>query len=242
MSVAGETLSWSELAGKADALGARISGAPAIAVCGEATIDTVIAVVAGLRAGVPVVPVPADAGPMERDHILRDSGATIVIGDPDWPEVELERIPVRSPGGLAGRLGSDGGRRPGTDHVHVGHHRAAEGRRDPARAIAAGLDGLADAWGWTPDDTLAHGLPLFHVHGLILGVLGALRVGSKLVHTGRPTPERYAAAGGTLYFGVPTVWGRVAASPSMRRRCRRPGCSCRGAPLCLCRCSTCCVN
>ena len=51
------------------------------------------------------------------------------------------------------------------------------------------------------------------MHGLILGVLGALRVGSKLVHTGRPTPERYAAAGGTLYFGVPTVWGRVAAAP-----------------------------
>ena len=24
----------------------------------------------------------------------------------------------------------------------------------PRRAIAAGLDGLADAWGWTPDDTL----------------------------------------------------------------------------------------
>ena len=81
------------------------------------------------------------------------------------------------------------------------------------RAIAAGLDGLADAWGWTPDDTLVHGLPLFHVHGLVLGVLGALRVGSRLVHTGRPTPVAYAAAGGSLYFGVPTVWGRVCAEP-----------------------------
>ena len=55
-----------------------------------------------------------------------------------------------------------------------------------------------------------HGLPLFHVHGLILGVLGPLRTGSRLVHTGRPTPEAYAAAGGTLYFGVPTVWSRIA--------------------------------
>jgi fatty acid CoA ligase FadD36 len=83
----------------------------------------------------------------------------------------------------------------------------------PRRAIAAGLDGLADAWGWTPADTLAHGLPLFHVHGLILGVLGPLRIGSRLVHTGRPTAERYAAAGATMYFGVPTVWHRVVASP-----------------------------
>ncbi len=87
----------------------------------------------------------------------------------------------------------------------------------PRRAIAADLDGLADAWGWTPDDTLVHGLPLFHVHGLILGVLGALRVGSRLVHTGRPTPERYAAAGGSLYFAVPTVWSRVVAEPDAAR-------------------------
>jgi len=82
------------------------------------------------------------------------------------------------------------------------------------RAVAAGLDALADAWAWTPDDTLVHGLPLFHVHGLILGVLGPLRTGGRLLHTGRPTPQAYAAAaesGGSLYFGVPTVWSRVAA-------------------------------
>jgi len=72
-------------------------------------------------------------------------------------------------------------------------------------------------WGWTPDDLLVHGLPLFHVHGLILGVLGALRVGSRLHHTGRPTPEAYAAAGGTMYFGVPTVWSRVCADEPCAR-------------------------
>ena len=71
-------------------------------------------------------------------------------------------------------------------------------------AVNAGIDGLADAWDWTAEDVLVHGLPLFHVHGLVLGVLGALRVGCKLIHTGRPTPEAYAAARGSLYFGVPT--------------------------------------
>jgi fatty acid CoA ligase FadD36 len=85
-------------------------------------------------------------------------------------------------------------------------------------AIAADLDGLAAAWEWTADDTLVHGLPLFHVHGLILGVLGALRVGSRLIHTGRPTPGAYAAARGTLYFGVPTVWSRVCAEPAAARQ------------------------
>ncbi len=83
------------------------------------------------------------------------------------------------------------------------------------RAVAADLDGLAEAWQWSPGDTLVHGLPLFHVHGLVLGVLGALRVGSRLIHTGKPTPQAYAAAEGTMYFGVPTVWSRICAEPTL---------------------------
>ena len=90
-------------------------------------------------------------------------------------------------------------------------------------AILADLGALADAWAWTPDDVLVHALPLCHVHGLILGMLGPLHIGSRLVHTGRPTPESYAAAaqnGGTLFFGVPTIWGRVAADPASARAMR----------------------
>ncbi|WP_024442950.1 AMP-binding protein, partial [Mycobacterium sp. UM_WGJ] len=82
------------------------------------------------------------------------------------------------------------------------------------RALAADLDALAQAWQWSPDDVLVHGLPMYHVHGLVLGLLGSLRVGNRFVHTGKPTPEAYAAAGGTLYFGVPTVWSRVVADAS----------------------------
>jgi fatty acid CoA ligase FadD36 len=48
----------------------------------------------------------------------------------------------------------------------------------------------------------------------VLGLLGSLRVGNRFVHTGRPTPRAYADAGGTLYFGVPTVWSRVVADPT----------------------------
>jgi fatty acid CoA ligase FadD36 len=56
------------------------------------------------------------------------------------------------------------------------------------------------------------------VHGLVLGVLGPLRIGSALRHTGRPHPAGYAKAvqetGGTLLFGVPTVWSRICADPA----------------------------
>ena len=106
------------------------------------------------------------------------------------------------------------------------------------RAIAADIDALAAAWQWSADDTLVHGLPLFHVHGLVLGLLGSLRIGNRFVHTGKPTPAGYAAARGTLYFAVPTVWSRVVADRRRGRRCRRRGCWCPAVRRCRCRCST----
>lgn len=217
ITVDGASLRLGDLAASADHLAARIVGADAVAVPGAPTLDTVLAVVAAIRAGVPAVPVPIDAGPVERGHILRDSGASLVLGTPDWPEIELTRIPVdaRGPaGGSAPSLGVDDDAATALIMYTSGTTGLPKGVVVSRRAVAAGLDGLADAWGWTPDDHLVHGLPLFHVHGLVLGVLGALRVGCRLTHTGRPIPERYAAAGGSLYFGVPTVWHRVAASPS----------------------------
>ncbi len=213
VTVDGQSVSFEQLAGRADALAAAISDATVVAVPGTPTLDTVIAVVAGLRVGVPVVPVPADAGPMERAHILLDSGASVIAGAPDWPESELPRVPIPV-GGEPWGWGAVGDAAPALIMYTSGTTGLPKGAVLSRGAIAADLDGLADAWAWTADDTLVHGLPLFHVHGLVLGVLGALRAGSRLVHTGRPLPERYAAAGGSLYFGVPTVWSRIVADPS----------------------------
>ncbi|HTU02669.1 MAG TPA: AMP-binding protein, partial [Candidatus Sulfotelmatobacter sp.] len=81
------------------------------------------------------------------------------------------------------------------------------------RNAAFDLDALAHAWGWTLDDVLVHALPLFHVHGLVLGVLGSLRVGGVLRLLARFTPEGICAAmgaGGTLLFAVPTMYHRLA--------------------------------
>ncbi len=210
VSVAGESLSWAQLSSRANGTAARMMGAHAVAVDARPTLQTVIAVAAGLAAGVPIVPVRPDAGPVEREHIIRDSGAVAVLGAADWPDVPLPRIKLAAGGNP---LSEPSGDAAALIIYTSGTTGAPKGVVLSRRAIAAGLDGLADAWGWTPDDTLVHGLPLFHVHGLVLGVLGALRVGSRLVHTGRPTPGAYASAGGTLFFGVPTVWGRVCAEP-----------------------------
>lgn len=216
--VAGTSLSSEQLVSAALAFGARLSGPEPVAVHAIPTAETVVAVVGGLLAGVPVVPVPPDAGPGEVAHVLRDSGASAWAGPRpdgvDLPVVPLD-LAASAPSGASPDL-------PAADATSLilytsGTTGAPKGVELSSGAIAAGLDGLVDAWQWSEEDTLVHGLPLFHTHGLILGVLGALRVGSRVRHTGRPTPEAYAATPGSMYFGVPTVWSRVAAAPEAAR-------------------------
>src|SRR4029079_14785353 len=76
------------------------------------------------------------------------------------------------------------------------------------RNIAANLDMLARAWAWTGDDTVVHSLPLFHIHGLVLGLFGSLRRGGALRWVPRFAPDDLAAAlaehAPAVLFAVPT--------------------------------------
>jgi fatty acid CoA ligase FadD36 len=224
LTVGDVSLRRAELFGAAASVAEQVRGAPVAAVHAEPAAQTVVAVVGCLLAGVPLVPVPPDSGPKELAHILADSGASVWLGAAGTAPDGLDAVPVD----LAARSGTSWST-PGPSATAMimytsGTTGSPKGVVLSHRALVAGLDGLAEAWAWTADDVLVHGLPLFHVHGLILGVLGALRVGSPLVHTRLPRPAGYAAAatehGGTLFFGVPTVWSRIAAEPDCARALR----------------------
>src|SRR5246500_5636651 len=214
----GAVLSRSDLVGAATSVAERVAGARRVAVLATPTASTVLAITGCLIAGVPFVPVPSDVGVAERRHLLTDSRAQAWLGPvPDEPE-GLPHIPVRLHARSWHRYPEPSPDAPAMVIYTSGTTGLPKGVQLSRRAIAADLDALAEAWQWTADDVLVHGLPLFHVHGLVLGLLGSLRIGNRFVHTGRPTPAGYAQAraeaGGTLFFGVPTVWSRVAGDES----------------------------
>ncbi len=92
--------------------------------------------------------------------------------------------------------------------------------------VLATVTGLLAAWSWERADVLLLTLPLFHVHGLIVGLLCALAAGATVdlrrkfdaaavvdEIVGELASE---AAGPTLFFGVPTMYVRLV--DELRRR------------------------
>lgn len=214
LAVGDRELTYARLASAAGALGSKLAGAGRVAVWAEPSLETCVAVVAALCCGVTVVPVNPRVGARELKHIVEDSRPAMVVGGPGegpGPLSSLERLDVD--------LEAAGELLPGPDPEAPAFILYTSGTTGPPkgavlsrRAVAFDLDALASAWEWTPDDVLVHGLPLFHVHGLILGLVGPLRVGGTLRHTGRFSPEGLAAglhAGGTMVFGVPTMYTRI---------------------------------
>ncbi len=220
----GAVLSRSDLVGAATSVAERVAGAERVAILATPTASTVLAITGCLIAGVPFVPVPSDVGVAERRHMLTDSRVQAWVGSAPDDREGLSHIPVRLHARSWHRYPEPSPDAPAMFIYTSGTTGLPKGVQLSRRAIAADLDALAEAWQWTADDVLIHGLPLFHVHGLVLGLLGSLRIGNRFVHTGKPTPAGYAQAGaeagGTLYFGVPTVWSRVVADESAARALR----------------------
>ena len=195
VTVGDDRLAGAELSRAAAAFAQRVAGAHRVAVIATPSLQTIVAVAGALSAGCTVVPVNPASGSGEREHVLADSGADVVI---DPAEVDLQErsdwrpddVPVHSAALIVYTSGTTG---------------APKGVLLSRRAVMACLDGLAAVWEWSAHDALAHALPLFHVHGLVLGTLGPLRHGSRLVRTTRLSH----VSGATMYFAVPTMWSRL---------------------------------
>src|SRR4051812_42549679 len=214
-------LTYAQLAGAAAAVASAVAGRERVAVFAESRLETCVAAVGALAAGVPFTPVNPKAGERELEHIVSDSAPALVLtaSGVELPGAlgAVERVDVdvdaRGDGGFSSSAAGDD-EAPAVVVYTSGTTGPPKGAVLPRRAIASNLDALADAWEWTGDDVLAQALPLFHVHGLILGVLGPLRLGGSVHHLGRFDSAAMAAelkGPATMMFGVPTMYHRLAA-------------------------------
>lgn len=200
------------------ALAERIGEARRVAVWATATPETCAAVLGGLAAGAAVIPINPKVGERELDHIVSDSRPDLLLAEPgfqppaQFAEVPMHEVDMAASGGeLPAEPDSD---EPAFIVYTSGTTGAPKGVVLPRRALSANLDALAEAWQWTGSDVLVHALPLFHVHGLILGTLGPLRLGGTVHHLGRFSSAAAAeelAGPATMMFGVPTMYQRLAA-------------------------------
>jgi len=213
-------LTYRDLAGAATVTADRLHGAGRVAVWAQPTLELVIAVVGALAAGVAVVPINPGLGPRELGHIVDDSAPERFVASSDVeapaelrgvPRIDVDRKAASGAGEpLPDRLADD-------DVAFVmytsGTTGPPKGVQIPRRAVTSNLDALAEIWKWTADDRLTHALPVFHVHGLVIGLLGPLRRGGHVEHAGRFSPQALAGAlnrGATMMFGVPTMYSRIA--------------------------------
>ncbi|MET0909994.1 MAG: AMP-binding protein [Ilumatobacteraceae bacterium] len=231
-----ETAGWltaGDLLARSARVAGRLAGAglrrgERVLLSGPATNEFVIVHVAAMRSGLVVIPVNSSytarelaalietarpAGAILGAPGLRDAARAVdpdlVIVDvdvdlPEHPAPELDVVTAADPALLPYTSGTTG--RP--KGVLLSHGN-----------LLASAEAIRLAWRWTDADRLILALPLFHVHGLGVGLHGTLLAGASAILHDRFDPEQVlaAAADATMFFGVPTMYARLVDADGVER-------------------------
>jgi malonyl-CoA/methylmalonyl-CoA synthetase len=187
------------------------------------SVPALAAHVGALRAGLVVVPANTAYTERELAHIVADvrpsaavverpeqagwvrraaPGPLVVVG----PEVDL-------PEGDAGALDTAGPDDPALICYTSGTTGAPKGALLRHRNLLSATESVRLAWRWGPEDRLVHCLPVFHAHGLCVGVYGTLCAGASAVLLPGFDPATVAGEvldeKASLFFGVPTMYHRL---------------------------------
>jgi malonyl-CoA/methylmalonyl-CoA synthetase len=210
----------------------------------ESSLGLVVAHVAALRSGIVVVPANTAYRERELAHVVTDSRPkAALLDDPDrarWvaaaasrtvlvgPDVEL---PDRDPASLDAASADT----PALIGYTSGTTGSPKGAVLTHANLLAGSEAVGLAWRWTAADRLVLALPLFHVHGLCVGLHGTLLAGASAVLLPRFEADAVLDAanthGASLFFGVPTMYLRLARSPRAAELGRLRLCVSGSAPL-----------
>lgn len=179
-----------------------------------------------LRSGLIYLPLNTAYGHQELDHFLSDAGATLLVVEPNKTsehrhrEVKVVSLGEHSSGSLsslAAASPSDPNIEPRTENdiaviiYTSGTTGLPKGAMISHGNLISNGETLLKAWGWSAEDVLLHTLPVFHVHGLFVGLHLPLLAGTPILfHSSFSTKTVLAALpSATVFMGVPTYYTRL---------------------------------
>ncbi len=212
-----------------------------VAIFAETRPELIAVFIGHLASGVIHVPINTRYKAGEARHILEDSGAVaVLVGDEGEECNEVLReilrmsrpprlkhvialadaVPLPLPSSPSKQIfpSSSESEPPADNDVAMliytsGTTGQSKGVALSHRALEANTRAVMDLWRFSELDRLVLALPLFHVHGLCLGVAGALVKGFTLLLEERfdaaRAVEAFARESATAFMGVPTMYVRL---------------------------------
>jgi len=195
------------------------------------SLAAVVANVGALRAGLVVVPANTRYTERELAHIAGDARpAAAVVDDPvraRWlAGLPGPAVTVFAPEEFIAPGPDAGATTTALDAAHTdapaliaytsGTTGAPKGAVLSHGNLLANSESVAITWRWSAEDRLVHALPVFHGHGLCVALYTTLLAGASAVLLPSFDPASVLDAAAThrasMFFGVPTMFHRLAAS------------------------------
>jgi len=192
-----------------------------------------------LRAGLVYLPLNTGYQRSELDYFFGDAEPRVIVCGPE----NLGLVATLARGATVLTLDAHGGelmdravahagafdtvRRAPDDLAAILYTSGTTGRSKGAmlthRNLASNALALVEAWGFTRGDVLLHALPIYHVHGLFVGIHCVLLSGAKMLWL--PKFDVHEVVGllprATVMMGVPTFYTRLLDEPSFTREACR---------------------
>jgi malonyl-CoA/methylmalonyl-CoA synthetase len=208
-----------------------------VILCGNNSLDFVVAYLGILRSGGVVVPTSADLTEPELRYLAQDSGAAYALAQGDalgrLASISRKDTQLREVVAIGGKTTSDvlslqkaisegEPLEPGeASDNHVAMLAYTSGTTGQPKGVPlthanllSSMRAAMRAWRWDTNDVLVHALPFSHQHGLG-GVHMTLLAGSRAVVHSRFDPARLCATieseRATVLFAVPAIYEKLAA-------------------------------
>ncbi len=203
--------------------------------CGNNSVNFIVAYVGILRAGAVVVPAGPSLTMHELRHFIEDSGASSALAEGDaldrlrsiaeddghleqimaLQRAEEDDLPTLERAISEGEP-LDVGEAAGDDVAMLAYTSGTTGEPKGTPLthtnLLASLRGVMWAWQWSEDDLLVHALPFSHQHGLSGAQITLLSGARGVIHS-KFDPERFCSTveseKATVIFAVPSIYEKL---------------------------------